>query len=56
MSSDGKPHVDTKFYGKGRGKSQVSAQHVKLTSAKQSEKMKTFWKGSLQILKKARAT
>ena len=49
--SDGKTHVDANFYGKGRGKSQVSVQHGKLTSTKQSEKMKTFWKGRLQELK-----
>ena len=49
--SDGKTHVDVNFYGKGRGKSQVSVQHGKLTGARQSEKMKTFWKGRLQILK-----
>jgi hypothetical protein len=51
--SDGKTHVDANFYGRGRGKSQVSVQHSKLTSATQSEKMKTFWRGRLAELKNA---
>ncbi len=51
--SDGKTHVDANFYDRGRGKSQVSVQHSKLTSAKLSEKMKTFWRGRLAELKNA---
>jgi len=47
---DGKTHVDVGFFEKGTGKSQVAVEHSKLASAKQAEKMKTYWAKQLDKL------
>jgi alkylated DNA nucleotide flippase Atl1/uncharacterized protein YndB with AHSA1/START domain len=49
--SDGTSDVSVNFYSKGRGKTQVSVQHGKLTSATKAARMKTFWSGKLDGLK-----
>lgn len=49
---DGKTIVDVNFYDKGQNKSQVVVQHNKLSSLGESEKMKMYWKGRLELLAK----
>jgi hypothetical protein len=41
--SDGETIVAVNFYGKGRGKSQVTVQHGKLKDKTAAERMKLFW-------------
>jgi uncharacterized protein YndB with AHSA1/START domain len=47
-----KTSVSVNFYAKGAAKSQVVAQHGKLPNAKSAARMKTFWSGALDRLKK----
>ena len=47
---DGITHVDVGFFEKGTRKSQVAVEHSKLASAKQAEKMKTYWAKQLDKL------
>lgn len=49
--SDGKTSVSVHFYAKDGGKSQVTVQHEKLTSAKSAERMKAYWGERLEALK-----
>jgi hypothetical protein len=49
---DGKTNVDVNFYDKGKNKSQVVVQHNKLSSFDESEKVKLYWKGKLELLAK----
>lgn len=49
---DEKTSVDADFYAKGTGKSQITVQHRKLKTAKEAARMKTYWKGRLETLKK----
>ena len=48
---DGKTSVEVNFYPKGDTKSQVVAQHSKLASAQQAERMKKYWAEQLERLK-----
>jgi len=50
---DGKTNVEVMFYPKDRSKAQVTVQHNKLSSAKESERMKRFWGDALSRLSKA---
>ncbi|MEX2219651.1 MAG: SRPBCC domain-containing protein [Phycisphaerales bacterium] len=50
--ADGPTSVDANFYAKGEGKSQVSLNHTKLPSAAAGDRMKRFWRGRLDSLKK----
>ena len=45
---DGKTNIDVNFYGKG----QVVVQHNKLSTLGESETMKLYWKGRLELLAK----
>lgn len=47
---DGKTNVN--FFDKGTNKSQVVVQHNKLSSLGESEKVKLYWKGKLDLLAK----
>ena len=49
--SDGKSDVSVNFYSKGRGKTQVTVQHGKLTSATKAARMKSYWSKKLEVLK-----
>jgi len=49
--ADGKTNIDVNFYSKGDGKTQVVAQHSKLASAQQAERMKKYWAEQLERLK-----
>lgn len=46
-----KTHVEVNFYARGRGKSQVTTQHSKLSDAKTAARMKACWSRSLDRLK-----
>jgi uncharacterized protein YndB with AHSA1/START domain len=48
--SDGETIVAVTFYGKGRGKSQVTVQHTKLKDEAAGERMKRFWGEALDRL------
>ena len=48
---DGKSSLSVAFYPKGADKSQVVAQHGKLSDAKSAAKMKKFWAEALDRLK-----
>ncbi|MBI3669512.1 MAG: SRPBCC domain-containing protein [Acidobacteria bacterium] len=48
---DGKSRVDVMFYAKGKGKSQVTVDHRRLTDAKEAARMKTYWSQALDRLK-----
>jgi hypothetical protein len=50
--ADGSTDVVTMFYSKGAGKSQVTVEHNKLTSAKQGERMKKYWGQRLERMVK----
>lgn len=47
---DGPTGLEVNFYAKGEGKSQVTVQHNKLSSAKEAERMKAFWADALERL------
>ncbi len=49
---DGAKSIGVNFYPKGAGKTLVALQHGKLESAAQAKKMKVFWSGRLDALKK----
>ncbi len=48
---DGQSRLDVMFYAKGKGKSQVTVDHRRLTDAKEAARMKTYWSGALDRLK-----
>ncbi len=48
---DGKTSLDVYFLSKGVGKSQVTVQHSKLSSARQAERMRKYWGEQLVRLK-----
>jgi hypothetical protein len=48
----GKSRVGVYFYGKGEGKTQIAVDHLKLTSAKESARMKSNWREVLDRLQK----
>jgi hypothetical protein len=48
----GKSRVSVYFYGKGEGRAQIVVDHLKLTSAKESAKMKSYWLEALDRLQK----
>lgn len=48
--ADGKSRLSVDFSPKGKDKSQVVVQHLKLKSLEDAEKMQTFWKESLARL------
>jgi hypothetical protein len=48
----GKSRVGVYFYGKGEGKTQIAVDHLKLTSAKESARMKSNWREALDRLQK----
>lgn len=50
--SDG-TNIEVNFYGKGDSKSQAAVQHSKLASAKQVERVRSYWKAALERLKGA---
>jgi len=50
--ADGATDVVTMFYPKGAGKSQVTVEHNKLSSARQGEKMKKYWGQRLERMVK----
>jgi len=47
---DGETALTVNFYPKGASKAQVTVEHGKLSSAKQAEKMKTYWAKNLTRL------
>lgn len=49
--TDGQKSLSVNFYDKGQDKSQVVVQHMKLTDAKEAEKMKAYWAQALERLK-----
>ena len=49
--TDGQTTVDTLFYEKGAGKSQLALQHSKLASADDAATMKAYWGERLDALK-----
>ena len=54
--NDGKTTVESMFYPKGAGKSQVTVQHNRLASANHGEKMKKYWGERLERMVKSLAT
>lgn len=48
---DGKTGINVSFYDKGRNKSMVSLQHVKLKSSREAERMKKYREKNLTNLK-----
>ena len=48
----GKSRLSVNFYGKGPGKTQVVADHMKLVSSKEAAKMKAYWFEALDRLQK----
>jgi len=48
----GKSRIAVNFYGKGAGKAQVTIEHVKLSNAKDTAKMKSYWFAALNRLEK----
>ncbi len=44
---DQKTRISVNFYPKGEDKTQVVIQHMKLPTAEEGEKMKTYWKNAL---------
>jgi hypothetical protein len=48
----GKSRLSVNFYGKGPGKTQVVADHIKLASSKEAAKMKAYWFEALDRLQK----
>jgi len=48
--TDGKTSVEANFYSKGNDKSQVTAQHSKLRSATEANRMKAYWGEALDRL------
>ena len=48
---DGKTGINVSFYNKGKNKSMVSVQHVKLKSSREAERMKKYWERNLTNLK-----
>lgn len=49
--SDGKTRINAHLYKKGKNKTQLVIEHIKLPDAKTAEKAKEFWKKSLDKLK-----
>lgn len=49
---DGAKSIGVNLYPKGSGKTLIALQHGKLESAAQAKKMKVFWGGRLDALKK----
>jgi uncharacterized protein YndB with AHSA1/START domain len=49
---DEKTTLNVYFYNKGKDKSQVSVQHLKLKDSREAEKMKKYWDTNLSKLKK----
>lgn len=47
---DGKTRISVDFVTTNSGKTQVTVQHFKLKTAKECDKMKTYWKKSLESL------
>jgi hypothetical protein len=47
---DGKTNVEVMFYTKGAGKTQVTVQHNRLTSARDATKLKAYWGTQLDKL------
>jgi hypothetical protein len=47
---DGKSNLEMNFYDKGESKSQIVIQHNRLHDKKQADKMKLYWKDSLEHL------
>jgi len=47
---DGKTNLEINFYHRGESKSQIVVQHNKLSDNKQAEKMKLYWRDSLERL------
>ncbi len=50
---DGKQNLEFYFYSKGEKKSQIVAQHSKITDAKSAAKMKTYWSAALDRLRQS---
>lgn len=50
--SDEKSSLDVYFYGRGRGKSQVTVNHGKLPSAREATRMKAYWGEALDRLQR----
>jgi hypothetical protein len=48
----GKSRVGVYFYGKGEGKTQIAVDQLQLTSAKESARMKSYWREALDRLQK----
>ena len=48
--ADGKTNLDINFYDKGKSKTQIVVQHSKLSDNKQVDKMKLYWRDSLERL------
>ena len=49
---DEETSLDVYFYDKGKDKSQVSVQHMKLRNSREAERMKKYWDTNLNKLKK----
>jgi len=49
----GKSRLSVNFYGKGPGKTQVVADHMKLASSKEAAKMKAYWFEAFERMQKA---
>jgi hypothetical protein len=47
---DGKTSLEINFYEKGKGKSQVTVQHSKISSSTAATRMKAFWSKALDRL------
>jgi hypothetical protein len=47
---DGKSNLEVNFYVRGESKSQIVVQHNRLSDKKQADKMKLYWKDSLERL------
>ncbi len=49
--TDGQTSLSVDFYEKGKNKSQVVVQHMKIKTKPESEKMKLLWQEKLEVLK-----
>ena len=48
---DGRTSVEAMLYPKGDAKTQVTAQHSKLATAEEADRMKAYWARALDALK-----
>jgi uncharacterized protein YndB with AHSA1/START domain len=48
---DGETKIEVQFYDKGKGKSQVTIQHSRLSNTTEAETMKRYWGDQLEKLK-----